>query len=81
MYTRLGVLTTIHVTYINKERLYTINTLYSTRMIRESCLWMVRKDLWLTLLFRINKFCRVQSIFAKMYKVELAVINDVQELI
>ena len=30
IYTRLGVLTTIHVTYINKERLYTINTLYST---------------------------------------------------
>ena len=31
IYTRLGVLTTIHVTYINKERLYTINTLYSTK--------------------------------------------------
>ena len=30
IYTRLGVLTTIHVTYINKEILYTINTLYST---------------------------------------------------
>ena len=42
---------------------------------------MVRKDLWLALLSRINKFCRVQSIFAKMYKVELAVINDAQELI
>ena len=30
IYTRLGVLTTIHVTYIKKERLYTINSLYST---------------------------------------------------
>ena len=30
IYTRLGVLTTIHMTYINKESLYTINTLYST---------------------------------------------------
>ena len=33
IYTRLGVLTTIHVTYINKERLYTIHTLYSTKTI------------------------------------------------
>ena len=32
IYTRLGVLTTIHVTYIKKERLYTINSLYSTLM-------------------------------------------------
>ena len=30
IYTRLGELTTIHVTYLKKERLYTINTLYST---------------------------------------------------
>ena len=30
IYTRLGVLTTIHVTYIKKERLYTIHSLYST---------------------------------------------------
>ena len=31
IYTRLGVLTTIHVIYIKKkERLYTINSLYST---------------------------------------------------
>ena len=33
IYARLGVLTTIHVTYINKERLYTINTLYSTGLM------------------------------------------------
>lgn len=50
-------------------------------MIRESCLWTVRKDLWLTLLVRINKFCGVKSIFAKMHKAELAVKIDVQELI
>ena len=30
IYTSLGELTTIHVTYIKKERLYTIYTLYST---------------------------------------------------
>ena len=33
IYTRLGVLTTTHVTYIKKERLYTINSLYSTIII------------------------------------------------
>ena len=35
IYTRLGVLTTIHVTYIKKERLYTINSLCLTHCIRD----------------------------------------------
>ena len=33
IYTSLGELTTIHVTYIKKERLYIIYTLYSTSFI------------------------------------------------
>ena len=36
IYTSLGELTTIHVTYIKKERLYTIYTLYSTNGIEEA---------------------------------------------
>ena len=36
IYIRLGVLPTIHVTYIKKERLYTINSLYSTDVMKQS---------------------------------------------